>query len=74
LLVRPVGRQRAVEIDLHALVAELGQRGVSLPVLLRFEDILRDRVERLRQAFAIAMGHEGFQGGALAWRQEARRS
>ncbi len=66
LLVRPVGRQRAVEIDLHALVAELGQRGVSLPVLLRFEDILRDRVERLRRAFAIAMEHEGFKGGFTA--------
>ena len=38
-------------IDLHAQVAELCQSGLSLPLLVRFPDILQSRVRQLTGAF-----------------------
>lgn len=49
-------------IDLKALVDEVRQRGVGLPLLLRFSDILRSRIDELNQAFAQAMKEYGYEG------------
>ncbi len=49
-------------IDLKALVDEVRQRGVGLPLLLRFSDILRSRIDELNQAFAQAIKEYGYQG------------
>ncbi|GAP65304.1 arginine decarboxylase [Mizugakiibacter sediminis] len=40
--------------------------GLRLPLLLRFPDILGDRLQRLRQAFARAMVAHGYAGGYTA--------
>ena len=53
----------ATKIDLHRITDRLEADGLSLPVLVRFTDILHDRVERLREAFDRAMGAAGFDGG-----------
>ena len=45
------------QVDIKALVDELQRRGLQLPLLLRFSDILRSRIELLNKAFARAM-HE----------------
>ncbi len=50
----------ALSIDLPAVVAELSKRGVELPVLLRFQDILRMQVRRLNEAFAEAIAESGY--------------
>ncbi len=50
-------------IDLYALAQELKQQGVNPPVLLRFEDVLKHRVESLHQAFASAIQKHSYQGG-----------
>ncbi len=50
-------------VDLHALISELEAEGISPPVLVRFDDILQDRISRLRDAFRQAMQTEGFAGG-----------
>ena len=42
-------------VDLYQLVEELRRSGHPLPILLRFTDILHDRVNDLCQAFATAM-------------------
>jgi hypothetical protein len=55
LLVRPRGMPDSPEIDLHELVEHLHTTGLTLPVLLRFTDILRSRVDRLHAAFAAAL-------------------
>lgn len=47
--------RRHAGIDLHALTAQVQAAGLSLPVLVRFTDILRDRVDTLCHAFAHAM-------------------
>ncbi|HHC73692.1 MAG TPA: biosynthetic arginine decarboxylase, partial [Thiothrix sp.] len=44
-------------IDLKALTEQIQQMGLKLPVLVRFEAILADRVQRLCQAFQQALQH-----------------
>lgn len=50
LCVRP-DPEAGGQIDLYDLADELTRSGLSLPVLVRFNDILRHRVRRLRAAF-----------------------
>lgn len=54
-----VGGQQA---DLKLLVEELIDNGIRLPMLLRFNNILRDRVKQQRQAFADAIAALDYQG------------
>ncbi len=49
------GGSDPTEIDLALLARRLRDEGLSLPVLVRFDDILRHRVRRIRRAFEGAM-------------------
>jgi len=60
LLVRPGGQAGAPAIDLRGLVDRLHEEGLTLPVLVRFTDILRNRVDRLHGAFTAAMQMSGY--------------
>lgn len=62
LVARPNGQTDAAEIDLYALTFEIKEQGLSLPVLVRFSDILHDRVDKLNDAFAGAMAADGYHG------------
>lgn len=62
VMVRPRGRGSPVEISLPGIVAGLKDRGMSLPMLLRFGDILRSQVSELNEAFRTAMEAVGYQG------------
>src|SRR5690606_30395964 len=42
-------------IDMVEVVTEARRRGMSGPLLLRFQDVLRARVQRLHQAFEVAL-------------------
>lgn len=53
----------ARSIDLKQLVDTLVLRGISLPILLRFGDILRHRLSEIYQAFESAIAEHGYQGG-----------
>jgi arginine decarboxylase len=64
--VQPQGPGSAVTIDLFDLVQQLPREGLALPVLLRFTDILRDRVDRLTGAFADVIAELGYHGGYTA--------
>lgn len=48
--VRPQGAD-STPIDLYELVGQLREAGLSLPLLVRFPDILQDRVRKLTGAF-----------------------
>ncbi len=50
------------EIDLSLLAARIQAEGFSLPVLVRFNDILRHRVHALDRAFAKAISACGYAG------------
>jgi arginine decarboxylase len=50
-------------IDLKELVDRLQLRGISLPVLIRFTDILRHRLGEIHAAFQAAIAQNQYQGG-----------
>lgn len=62
LLVHPE-RDPARAIDLKELVDRLELRGLSLPILVRFSGILKDRIHEIHQVFANAMKEYDYQGG-----------
>jgi arginine decarboxylase len=52
----------AGSIDLKELVDEVVRRGIGLPLLIRFSDILKSRVVDLHEAFRRAMTEYGYKG------------
>jgi arginine decarboxylase len=63
VVVRP-GRDRPERsLDLFDLARDLQEQGVGLPVLLRFSDILRSRIESLSERFASALREFEYGGG-----------
>jgi arginine decarboxylase len=50
------------EIDLKDLIDQLQTRGVQLPILLRFTDILRHRIGEIAEAFNHAIDQYEYQG------------
>ncbi|KAF0654684.1 arginine decarboxylase [Cyanobium sp. Copco_Reservoir_LC18] len=61
VIVQPRG-DRGGSLDLVELVRELQGRDLSLPLLIRFDDILEDRLERLHAAFERAIAQYGYDG------------
>lgn len=56
------GGPNTPSFDLKELVDELRRRGISLPLLIRFTDVLRHRVVHLNEAFRKAIAEGGYQG------------
>ncbi len=52
-------------IDLKDLVDQLQERGIQLPILIRFTDILRHRVGEIHEAFKAAITEFGYQNNYL---------
>jgi arginine decarboxylase len=59
--VQPQG-ERGGSLDLLELVQGLQGRNLGLPLLIRFDDILEDRLERLHGAFERAIAQYGYGG------------
>ncbi len=55
-------RNPAKSIDLKELVQRLQMRGLDVPVLLRFNGIIRDRLYVLHKAFSDAIREHGYKG------------
>jgi arginine decarboxylase len=49
-------------IDLKLLVDDLTRRGIQLPLLLRFSDLLHARIRLINEAFAAAIQEYGYRG------------
>jgi arginine decarboxylase len=49
-------------IDLKELVDEVRRRGIGLPLLVRFSDILEHRIVELNEAFRRAIAEYGYKG------------
>jgi arginine decarboxylase len=49
-------------VDLTDVIEEAKGRGLKFPLLIRFQDILRHRVEALNQAFRNSIAEYGYQG------------
>lgn len=63
VVVRPDENSPERELDLFELTSDLEEQGVGLPLLLRFSDILRSRIEALNQRFAHAREEYAYEGG-----------
>ena len=61
ITVSPQG-DRGTSLDLYQLVEALRKRNIGLPVLIRFPEILADRVERLYACFDRAISRYNYPG------------
>src|SRR5688500_19016196 len=63
VVVRPDRDRPERTLDLFDLARDLEEQGVALPVLLRFSDILRSRIESLSERFQSAIKEFEYEGG-----------
>lgn len=61
ITVSPKG-DRGGSLDLFELVTALKLRNIDLPLLIRFSDILEDRIERLNACFSKAIARYNYPG------------
>jgi arginine decarboxylase len=61
VLVHPT-KDRARAIDLKQLMDRLQMRGITLPILVRFSDILKHRLGEIHDAFQGAIGQHNYTG------------
>lgn len=66
VIAHPNRQAEQTGIDLYDLTEEIKAAGLSLPVLVRFSDILHDRVDTLCEAFTRAKEADDYQGGFTA--------
>ena len=55
-------RDPARSIDLKKLIDDLKARGIRLPILIRFAEILRDRLSEIHRVFSKAIADHHYQG------------
>jgi arginine decarboxylase len=61
LAIRPK-RGNGGDVDLYEVVEGLRARGLNAPLLMRFSDIIADRLQRLHDAFALAIKDNHYAG------------
>jgi arginine decarboxylase len=61
MTVRPGGDDQGPALDLMTVVEEAKSRGLVFPLLLRFQDLLRHRVQVLNQEFIAAIADAQYQ-------------
>ncbi len=59
--ISPKGKKKG-ELDLLVLLKELEGRNLKPPLLIRFDDILEDRVKKIQEAFEIAINKYSYKG------------
>jgi arginine decarboxylase len=62
MIVRPDPEHPELTVDLLDLAHDLEEQGIALPVLLRFSDILKTRIQQLGERFENAMREFEFTG------------
>ena len=62
VVVRPDKEHPERQLSLYDLSCDLEEQGVALPVLLRFSDILRSRIEALSERFKNAIQEYEYTG------------
>ncbi|MCK6471795.1 MAG: biosynthetic arginine decarboxylase [Planctomycetes bacterium] len=61
LVVHPTGQPESF-IDLKSLVDEIEARGIGAPMLIRFPDILKQRMVELNECFRAAITEQNYKG------------
>ncbi len=55
-------QENGAQVDITDVIEEAKGRGLKFPLLIRFQDILRHRVESINQAFRASIAEFNFQG------------
>ena len=63
VVVTPRGDLKGPAISMMDLVRGLRARGLQMPVLLRFVDILASRIRDINESFQTAISEAGYEGG-----------
>lgn len=66
VVIRPQRGHSDAEINLPELTRSLVASGVALPILIRFSDILHDRVNKLCRAFNTVSSEQDYKGSYTA--------
>ncbi len=61
VIVTPAGSQ-GPQVDLYELTQDLLDRGIRIPIMIRFQDIIKARVELLHGCFQKAFIDHGYKG------------
>ncbi len=61
VVARPL-QERGAAVDMTVIIEEARGRGLKFPLLVRFQDILRHRVQAINEAFRTAINEFGYQG------------
>lgn len=62
VVVRPHGTRSPVAVSLMSLIAECRKRGLTMPVLLRFANILASRIAEINDGFRRAIREANYAG------------
>jgi arginine decarboxylase len=62
VVVSPDPEKPERKIDLFELVGDLEARGLDMPLLIRFSDVLKDRIRRLNECFGKAIKEYDYPG------------
>ena len=62
LVVTPLGKDSKAKISLRAIAREVEQRGLSMPVIIRIENILGSQIKQLNNAFRAVIKQTGYTG------------
>jgi arginine decarboxylase len=60
--VNPNGRSDGPQVDVFELTQDLMDRGIRVPIMIRFPDILKSRVELINSCFAKAISEYNYKG------------
>lgn len=66
LIAYPDGQRNHSGIDLAGLTETLQAEGLCLPILVRFNDILKQRFAHVRHAFSQSIQEYGYQGDFIS--------
>lgn len=61
VVARPL-QEKGATVDLSDVVEEARSRGLKFPLLIRFQDIVRHRVQAINEAFRASIAEFGYQG------------
>jgi arginine decarboxylase len=62
VLITPTGDQNGPNVDLFELTQDLVDRGIRVPIMIRFPDILKARVDLINGCFSKAIAEHNYKG------------
>ncbi|MBN2706086.1 MAG: biosynthetic arginine decarboxylase [Deltaproteobacteria bacterium] len=62
VVITPSGDKKGPQVSLHEIALGIEERGLTMPVLLRIENILGSQIKRLHDTFRKVINEIGYQG------------